>query len=781
LLEALFHQKDVEKEITQQLFQASPLSNAIQLFVVAFFYVMFPLQLEPLYFEPWAVVMSLILLSRLALFALYKKFQHILQVHNWFRIFVGLTFLSGLAWAVFASLYLYLDTADLRSLIIIVICGIMAAAVAVLMSSMQAFLINTLPQIFALELVLLISDNPSASYLSLTIFIYYFLLVSLSQKTSANFSKMTLLEHRNKGLIDKLSKEVSQREFTIYARTKSLQVANDRLQTSQARLNSIIEYSPVGIMYFDKHSVVLSANRQLEEILGAKRDKFLGFNLLTNVTDENMAEAIKSALNGDKGSFHGPYSSAIADYSVYLHAEFVPIFSDETGDIVGGLGVYENISSQQETLEKLNYQASHDGLTGLLNRYEFERRMQLFVDDAQQNATRHVLCFLDLDQFKIVNDTCGHRAGDELLAQLAKEIQLKIYDRDTLARVGGDEFAVLLENCDCDDALTTAEALRDTVERYQFIWDGRVFSVGVSIGLTEINQTTINVSEAFIQADAACYVAKDLGRNRVHIHRDDDEQLAKQYGDFKWVGEIQTALLENKLVLYAQPIVDLHDERAGKIFEILLRMSGENGKTFPPGAFLPAAERYGLANKIDRWVIEHAFKWLLINQEQLSDLDHIAINLSGNSLSDLELLNFIADEINHRHVPAAKIKFEITETAAISNLNDAQHFMSELRVLGCRFALDDFGSGVSSFGYLKSLQVDTLKIDGVFVKDIVEDKVDAAMVKSINEVGHVMGMKTVAEFVENNDIKQLLKSMNVDYAQGYGIGMPIPLEQIELS
>jgi len=310
------------------------------------------------------------------------------------------------------------------------------------------------------------------------------------------------------------------------------------------------------------------------------------------------------------------------------------------------------------------------------------------------------------------------------------------------------------------------------------MWMKNTFSIGVSIGLTQISKNSGNITEVLIHADSACYAAKDLGRNRIHTYHSDDALLAKRDGEFRWVNEIKDALNENRFELYAQPIVSLSDVPHNRIYEVLLRLRTKNGDIIPPGAFFPAAERYNLSQPIDRWVVDHTFSWLKKHLSQLDDLDHLTINLSGASLGDNDLLHHIMQQINSDNLPPSKIKFEITETAAISNLRDATLFINTLREFGCQFALDDFGSGLSSFAYLKNLSVSTLKIDGLFVKDILNNKIDGAMVKSINEIGHVMGMKTIAEFVENDAIKDQLKTIGVDFAQGYGIGKPEPIDNI---
>jgi len=437
----------------------------------------------------------------------------------------------------------------------------------------------------------------------------------------------------------------------------------------------------------------------------------------------------------------------------------------------------ENITEEQILSEKLSFHASHDALTGLVNRREFEQRAERLLSTVRHDKSEHALCFMDLDQFKVVNDTCGHTAGDELLRQLSSLLEQTVRHRDTLARLGGDEFGVLMEHCTLDDANRVTTSLLTAVQNYQFLWEGHTFKVGVSMGLVPITDLTANLTELLKQADAACYVAKEKGRNRIHVHHADDSELTLRHGEMQWVARINQALEEDRFCLYAQTIVSLNTSTTMH-YELLIRMKDERGEIINPGAFLPAAERYDLISKIDRWVIEKAFGLLAKNPVFLSQIDFISINLSGMSLTTPGILEFIITQLDESGIGGEKICFEITETAAISNLSGAINFISILKGLRCRFALDDFGSGLSSFGYLKNLPVDYLKIDGMFVKDIVDDPIDRAMVKSINEIGHVMGMKTIAEFVENDEIKGMLREIGVDYAQGYGIGKPQPLDEL---
>ncbi|MEA3546406.1 MAG: EAL domain-containing protein [Thermodesulfobacteriota bacterium] len=459
-----------------------------------------------------------------------------------------------------------------------------------------------------------------------------------------------------------------------------------------------------------------------------------------------------------------------------------PITTDQ-GETLGVVLVFKDASEARKLSRQISYQATHDALTGLINRAELERRLDRVLETARTESTQNAFCYLDLDQFKLVNDTCGHVAGDELLRQLGKFLQKHIRKRDTLARLGGDEFGLLMEHCSLEEARIVTEVMLKVLGDFTFPWEEHRFKIGVSIGLVSVDRQSKSIGDILSAADSACYMAKEQGRNRIHIHQEDDIELAKRHGEMQWAVRLPRALEEERFLLYFQEIMPVQNGNKHKVghYELLIRMKDEKGNLIMPGAFLPAAERYNLSDKIDCWVINHAFLWLQNHPAHLAELNLCSINLSGLSLSNKTFLPFVIEKLEASGIPPRKICFEITETVAIANLSSAIVFISSLRKLGCRFALDDFGSGLSSFAYLKNLPVDFLKIDGLFVKDILDDPMDLAMVKSINEIGHVMGKQTIAEFVENNAILEKLKEIGVDYSQGYGIGRPRPIDEIPLS
>ncbi len=456
---------------------------------------------------------------------------------------------------------------------------------------------------------------------------------------------------------------------------------------------------------------------------------------------------------------------------LYIESTASPI-RDGKGDVTGGVLVFHDVSESRELNRRLSYHASHDILTGLVNRAEFESRLERALKSAKAREASYALCYLDLDQFKIVNDSCGHSAGDALLGQLGALLKSKIRWRDTLARLGGDEFGVLLESCSLDEAMKTAEVLRAAIGEFKFMWDDRSFRLGVSIGVVPITADNEDVAALLSAADSACAAAKEAGRNRIHSFQENDIDLMRRRREMQWAARINNALEENRFELFRQTIQPLQADEDGAHYEILLRMRDETGGIIAPGLFIEAAERYSITPSIDRWVIRNAFRWLVSEADERERLVLCSINLSGQSLGDEKFLPFVVDQFQMSGLDATKICFEITETAAIASYSQANRFINALKELGCKFALDDFGTGLSSFGYLKHFPVDYLKIDGSFVKEILHDPIDREMVRSINEIGHLTGKQTIAEFAENEEIITMLKGMGIDYAQGYGVSEP---------
>lgn len=569
--------------------------------------------------------------------------------------------------------------------------------------------------------------------------------------------------------------------WSIVQNINQLKQMENILRESHERFRTSFLNAPIGMALVALDHSIIEANQSFCEMLGYSINEITGtfFKDITHADDVELSvDQHKKLINGDINNYSFEKRYIHKDGHEVWAALSVSLVKDDNKKPLYAIAQIQDITERKEASELLSYQANHDALTGLVNRREFERRTErLLTTIHDEKDKQHALCFMDLDQFKVVNDNCGHSAGDEMLRQISKILQSVVRHRDTLARLGGDEFGVLMEYCSLDDAHRVASSLQKAIQDFIFLWEEHTFKIGVSIGLVPITSTTPSLNELLKEADAACYLAKDKGRNRIHVYHTDDTEIAKRHGEMQWVERLYHALDNDHFCLYAQSIVPLSKESKCH-YEILIRMTDKQGGIVPPDAFLPAAERYNLIPRIDLWVIEKTLKLLSENKPFHNKINFCSINLSGASLNDSNTLDMIFSLLKQHDVNSEKICFEITETAAILNLNNASKFISTLKESGCHFALDDFGSGLSSFAYLKNLPVDYLKIDGIFVKDIADDPIDHAMVKSINEIGQVMGMKTIAEFVENDVIKGMLKEIGVDYAQGYGIEKPRPFEEL---
>jgi diguanylate cyclase (GGDEF)-like protein/PAS domain S-box-containing protein len=586
-----------------------------------------------------------------------------------------------------------------------------------------------------------------------------------------------------------LEDEVEQRTHELERRNLELRneiteraKTEQRLSRSEQLFKSTFDRAAIGMfLLFDQRDIA-EVNQAFSSMLGYEPAELNGVPVveLTHPDDREIGlDQYRRLRSGQIDHYQIEKRYCHRDGHVVWVLAHVTAARDDCNRYKHAIAQVIDITEAHQLSKELSYQASHDPLTGLVNRREFEERIESALESALRDQQEHAICYLDLDQFKVINDTCGHVAGDELLRQIANLLRSKLRSNDTVARLGGDEFGLLMEGCPLIQSQRVAETLRAAIEQFQFVWDDKRFRVGVSIGVVPINEESSSIMEVLQQADTACYAAKDLGRNRVHLYLREDQELAKRHGEMQWVTKIQEALDARRFRLYIQPIVPVRLSELGyEHYEVLIRMVESDGSEIPPGAFLPAAERYNLAARIDRWVLASLLEWLDLNRDVADRISMCSVNLSGLTLADESFLAYVVKLLDGSGVSSQKLCFEITETAVISNLSQASRFISTLKGLGCQFALDDFGSGLSSFAYLKSLPVDYLKIDGMFVRDIHTDPIDRALVKSINDVGKVMGKKTIAEFVENNDVLQILAEIGVDYGQGYGIGKPFPLDDL---
>jgi len=592
--------------------------------------------------------------------------------------------------------------------------------------------------------------------------------------------------HLENQVVERTEQIAKQKDLLSETNSKLVREIDERRE-AEARFRLLLESAGEGIYGLDKEGRCTFINEAAAAMLGYAREELLGretHSLIHHTQADGSAYPeqacrIYDAFRTGQASrglvellWRKDGSSFLAEYSAQpLH---------EAGRLTGAVLMFRDVTEAQALRHMLSYQASHDALTGLVNRQEFERRLERVFSEPRSEGEAHALLYLDLDRFKVVNDTCGHTAGDQLLRQITERLHECLRSRDTLARLGGDEFGVLLEHCPLDQAMRIATELRDAAQNYRFVWEGKPFTVGASIGLVPLSATTSSVSEVLAEADAACYAAKEQGRNRVHLYQPDDAMLAQQKTQMQWVSRLTHALDTDRFRLYQQVIAPLGQHGQGRPHhEILLRLLDEEGQVVEPMAFVPAAERYNLMPAIDRWVVREVISRHAVHQRHapVAERPIFAVNLSGSSLSDEHLAEFVQSLLIEHGVPADMLCFEITETAAIANLNRATQFIQTLKQAGCLFALDDFGSCMSSFVYLKQLPVDFLKIDGSLIRTIAEDNLTRAMAEAINRVAHVMAIETVAECTETAPILALLHELGVDHAQGYALARPQPLPE----
>jgi diguanylate cyclase (GGDEF)-like protein/PAS domain S-box-containing protein len=571
-------------------------------------------------------------------------------------------------------------------------------------------------------------------------------------------------------IVDKVLRYATERTHTLKA-----------LKASEQRYRELFQNVTAGVFQTTPDGKFMAANPALVRMLGYdSEDELLSVDVALDVyMDPSHRESWARAMAESGEVRNTELVLKRRDGSKIVVLENSRVVRDADDRALFYEGTLTDITASHELSQQLSYDASHDPLTGLANRREFELRLQRALELVQATGTTHAVCFVDLDRFKAVNDSCGHVAGDELLRQLGQELEQNVRAADVVARLGGDEFAVLLHNCGPDDAQQVAGNLLKAVAAYQFVWGAKAYTLGASIGVVMVTPHMRRIAQVMNAADAACYAAKDAGRNRLHVYHEDEAVVERHNGEMEWVVRAKRALAENRLFLEAQPIMPLAAESSEMPhYELLVRMRDENGRAVPPGAFLPAVERYNLAVRYDRWVIDATLNWMKAHPQQIARVSRFFINLSRDSVVDPDTAAYVRQAAAGAGVDPRRLGFELSESVAIGNLTRANQLINDLRRLGCASSLDDFGSGVSSFAYLKALAVEYIKIDGMFVGNISQDQVDYAMVRSIKEIGHVMGKKIIAESVETPAVLQKLREIGVDYAQGFEVGMPRPMGEI---
>ena len=549
-------------------------------------------------------------------------------------------------------------------------------------------------------------------------------------------------------------------------------------ELAQTTLHSIGD----GVITVDKDYIIQTINPVAESLADVKNQDVIGKNILSIYQGENAKQ--RSIIN--KNLVGSDIQRSLFDFTLTkkdgtkheVEHTIAPIINPNK-NILGAVIILRDVTNVRQMEKRLSYQASHDALTGLMNRREFEVRLKQAIRNAQTEDTSHSLCFLDLDKFKIINDTSGHAAGDEFLKQISGTIQSLLRQTDVLARLGGDEFAIILDQCSIHQAQNISEQIINKIRETRFSWGKNSFETGASVGIAPISKFTISSSEAMSTVDAACYEAKNKGRNRIQVFEPDNADFVKHKKETSWIQKIKKAITDDSFELYFQEIININPKYpTPKTIELLIRLNNK-GEIIYPNSFIPTAERYNLMPIIDEWVINNAFDFIKRYQEKHNSDIRVSINLSGQSLSEDSVLNLITQKLRkEKHIKKELICFEITETAAIANLTKAIEFIASVKQMGCNFSLDDFGSGLSSFSYLKNMPVDNLKIDGIFIRDIHNDPVNKVFVESIHNISKIMGIKTTAEYVENEEILECITAIGIDYAQGYHISRPVPVKTL---
>lgn len=650
------------------------------------------------------------------------------------------------------------------------LAGLTAGAIASSVSSLLNYYAFTCP-----ALIILIYGLATSAMVApaIMVSVYFVLMLILSQRINGVFVDSLYLKEHNTDLVGSLTDH-----------NKKLEQLLVKLDQSEKLSSGAFNKAGVAMMLIDKDLEIFKVNDEACLLLGYNERQLTSLGLLNLVYPDEKGQSqrlLMDLVSGKRAQYQARKHYVRADQVDIWVQETVSVVINEQDEFDYAIVHAQDITQEYRLTQKLSYQANHDVVTGLLNRYAFETKMQSLIlindDISSQRIQQHVLCYIDLDQFKVVNDTFGHNAGDELLRKLAEIFRKNLRKSDLIARIGGDEFALLLFDCSTEAAEIQLEQLLQRIRDFTFEYEQQLITTTASIGLVAFDHTH-SITEILKHADSACYAAKEAGRDRIHTYYQDDEYISLVEGEMPWISRIQRALTDKKFVLYYQKIVEISGTDALPHYELLIRMKGDDGKIIPPGFFLPAAEHYNLAAAIDLWVVDHTLATLSEAKEAGKNIRGVyGINLSGQSLGDKRFYEDIISRVNqHAHLSESEayICFEITETAAISNMTTALHFIKQLRSMGCLFALDDFGSGLSSYAYLQQMPIDFLKIDGMFVKDCLDDPVKLEMIRSINSVGHVMGLKTIAEFVENKEIFDRLGEIDVDYAQGYWNGPPQP-------
>ncbi len=739
----------------------------------------------------WFGFMVLVTVGRFVLVRVYRRTPvPETEVRRWLRLFGVGAGCAGIGWGLAGTVLFPAGFVFQQAFLAFLLGGMAAGAAPYLSAVIGVYVAFLLPALLPLAVLLLLQGGEIYVFMGLIMLVFTGAMLTIGRAIHVTIKDSLSLRFENIALIEDLSnaqKEANRANAELEMEIEERKRAQTSLLLEKELAQVTLKAIGDGVITANMDGAVEYVNPVAEQLIGWSNTEAHGVSLrqVLKLVDETTQKAVPDPV---QQCLEEKRSVRLSGHTVLVHRDGDQEFSVEVTvspindhDLhgIGTVLVLHEATEIRGMARRMSYQASHDALTGLVNRHEFELRLTRALQKARTEDRQHALCYLDLDQFKAVNDMCGHVAGDALLRQLAAELQQGVRESDTLARLGGDEFGVLLEGCPLDQAKKIADGLRQIVQNFRFAWADRIFEVGVSIGVVPITKDGGNIAEVLSMADSACYVAKNRGRDRVHVHGPDDQVMEQRLGEMQWVSRIARAIEQDRIDLYGQQAMPLSAKASRHDYaEVLIRMQDENGEHVPTTAFLPAAKRYNLMPIIDRWVTRKVCVFIReVRAVTSKDLGILAINLSGQSLSDERFLDFVVDQLHQNSIAPENICFEITETAAIANLTHVKRFIATLKAMGCRFALDDFGSGLSSFAYLRNLQVDYLKIDGRFIRDSINDPVDYGMVKIVHQIGDVMNIQTIAEHVEQKNVLTKLKELGVDYAQGFEIAEPAPLEE----
>lgn len=702
--------------------------------------------------------------------------------------FLLTAFLLGIVWGLLGTYFFAKANDAHQAFIIVILVGMCSGALPLMYQIKNVFIAFVSPILFPFAISLAASDEITYQGISIISLFYFSAMYLVAKRGERSVIESIKLRFENYELIEELEQAKSSLitaksnlERRVKERTTELERVNEGFFQQKELAETTLKSIADGIITTDEFGLLQNMNASAENLTGFQEPEVAGlmFSECIQIVDEKGNEIIEEKIQESLKNLCTIHvtSQSLLMYkdhsSVAVKVSIAPIFNSNR-NILGVVIVLHNINKERLYQLQLTHQANHDALTGLHNRFAFEEYLKQLLNEDESKDVQHAIIYIDLDNFKIVNDSCGHAAGDELLKQLSIIMPENIPSNDMFARLGGDEFGIIIKNMSSEESKKICEQILNQLRDFRFSWQGNTFSIGASIGLfvfTTEYQTIENIMSA---ADIACFTAKERGRNRLHTYSREDQELIYRKNELNWVSKINEAIENEKLILYSQPIIDSHaiDEPVRHI-EILIRMLDDDNEILLPGQFITAAERYNMMPQVDRWVINKVFDHFNHNAlNMMTDDSIIAINLSGNSLADKDLLTYIEEKLKSSQLLARHLCIEITETAVISNMSQAIQFINKMRNLGCKFAIDDFGSGLSSLGYLKNLPVDYVKIDGCFVRDMANDPVNYAMVESIHKLVSLNGKITIAEYVESEEIFSLLNDIGIKHMQGYALGKP---------